>query len=91
MAERIAGALDARFVLLDEEWGVARLLWSPPGCRQDSVRLDFASMRGEGIRDDLRQRDFTCNAMAMRIGTHEDAATSTWEDPTGGMRDLRAN
>jgi putative nucleotidyltransferase with HDIG domain len=27
--------------------------------------------------------------MAMRIGPDGDAATSAWEDPTGGMRDLR--
>jgi len=90
VAKRIAAALDARFVLLDEEWGVARLIWSPTGDGQDSVRFDFASMRGEGIEEDLWQRDFTCNAMAMRIGPDGDAATSAWEDPTGGMRDLRA-
>lgn len=90
VAKRIASALDARFVLLDEEWGVARLIWSPAGNGQDSVRLDFASMRGGGIEEDLWQRDFTCNAMAMRIGPDGDAATSAWEDPTGGIRDLRA-
>jgi tRNA nucleotidyltransferase/poly(A) polymerase len=47
-------------------------------------------MRGEKIQEDLRLRDFTCNAMAMRIGPDGDDATSAWEDPTGGMRDLRA-
>ena len=78
------------YVLLDEEWGVARLVWSPTGgesgFRPARLRLHA---RG-GIQEDLWQRDFTCNAMAMRIGPDGDAATSTWEDPTGGMRDLRA-
>ncbi|MGW8321285.1 MAG: CCA tRNA nucleotidyltransferase [Thermodesulfobacteriota bacterium] len=90
VAKSVAAALDARCVLLDEDWGVARLIWSPAGKSQDSVRLDFASMRGEGIQEDLWQRDFTCNAMAMRIGPHGDDTVSGWEDPTGGMRDLRA-
>jgi tRNA nucleotidyltransferase/poly(A) polymerase len=89
VAKSIAAALDARYVLMDEDWGVARLICSPAAESQDSVRLDFASMRGESIEEDLWQRDFTCNAMAMRIGPEEDAAKSTWEDPTDGMRDLR--
>jgi tRNA nucleotidyltransferase/poly(A) polymerase len=90
VAGDLAGILDARYVLLDEDWGVARLVWSPTGNKEKIIWLDFASMRGDGIQEDLWQRDFTCNAMAMAITPDGEVEASTWEDPTEGLRDLRA-
>jgi tRNA nucleotidyltransferase/poly(A) polymerase len=90
VAERLAARMNARFVLLDEDWGIARLLLPQPEDHPDSVVLDFASMRGEGIQEDLRQRDFTCNAMAVKIPADGEAGTPAWEDPADGMKDLRA-
>ena len=89
-AGELAGILDARYVLLDDDWGVARLVWSPTGVKEKIIWLDFASMRGVSIQEDLWQRDFTCNAMAMPIGPDREAEASTWEDPTEGLKDLRA-
>ncbi len=89
-AERLARDLDARYVLLDEDWGVARLVWSPPGLDQEPLWLDFASMRGGSIQEDLQQRDFTCNALAMQIRPEGERNPPVWEDPTGGSKDLRA-
>ncbi len=89
-AERLAGLLGARFLLLDEDWGVARLVWSPPGEEQGPLRLDFASMRGQTIQEDLLLRDFTCNALAMPIHPDDNALSRVWEDPTGGLKDIRA-
>jgi poly(A) polymerase len=89
-ASRLAGLLDARYVLLDEAWGVARLVWSPPGCQGGTTWLDFATMRGETIQEDLCQRDFTCNAMAMPLDQGSRPGASAWEDPTGGLRDVSA-
>ena len=88
-ASRLAVLLDARYVLLDEDWGVARLIWSAPGRKEDPVWLDFVSMRGESLQEDLRQRDFTCNAMGVRIGEKDEPDAGWLEDPTGGLRDLR--
>jgi tRNA nucleotidyltransferase/poly(A) polymerase len=47
-------------------------------------------MRGESIQEDLWQRDFTCNAMAMPITPDGEAEASTWQDPTEGLKDLGA-
>ncbi len=90
LARRIADLMGARCFMLDEDWGVSRLIWSPPGDEEKIIRLDFAPLRGTTIHEDLWQRDFTCNAMAMRFGRDTVGETSAWEDPTGGMRDLRA-
>jgi len=67
----------------------------------DGERLDLATARAEeyetpgalprvragSIDDDLARRDFTVNAMAMRIGRSKRPALL---DPFGGRRDLRA-
>lgn len=89
-AGRLARILGARYVLLDEAWGVARLVWSLPGSKGKTTWLDFASMRGKTIQEDLRQRDFTCNAMAMPLDKGKSPETALWEDPTGGLRDVSA-
>lgn len=44
--------------------------------------VDVAPAAGQSISDDLRQRDFTVNALAV------DVATETLIDVTGGRRDL---
>ncbi len=50
--------------------------------------LDITEMRGETIQDDLYRRDFTINAIAVRIGNngHPDDVI----DPTGGQADIAA-
>lgn len=44
-------------------------------------------VRPAGLDDDLRRRDFTVNAMAIRLGP---APAPEWIDPLGGVEDLRA-
>ncbi len=90
VAKRIAAVLDARYVLLDEDWDMARLVWTPPEPPQARLLLDFAPMRGRDIGEDLLHRDFTCNAMAMKIGPDSGMEAPGWEDPTGGLSDLQA-
>ncbi|MBA4373297.1 MAG: hypothetical protein C0402_10620 [Thermodesulfovibrio sp.] len=56
--------------------------------RQDSADyLDIAELRGPTIEEDLRQRDFTINAMAMKIDRN--FSFSMVIDPFGGERDLK--
>ena len=84
LARKLAGMINARYVPLDDDWGVARLVWKLPGQGNTlPLNLDFATLQGEDIVEDLWQRDFTCNAMALRVN----ASNPQWEDPTGG-RDL---
>ncbi|MCP5100764.1 MAG: CCA tRNA nucleotidyltransferase, partial [Chloroflexi bacterium] len=57
--------------------------------------LDFARFRGNSLEDDLRERDFTINAMALpATATLEPAATavspSAIIDPCNGFTDLQA-
>ncbi len=46
--------------------------------------VDLAEIGSASIEEDLRRRDFTVNAMAFDLTTHE------WLDPFGGREDLAA-
>ena len=82
LARRVANALKADFMALDEERDTGRVIVT------DSVGartfLDFATYRGENLDADLRARDFTMNAIAF------DPRTQTLLDPLNGASDLRA-
>ena len=68
----------------EREDDAARVVWN-------GLTIDITGFRGgsESIEDDLRQRDFTINAMAVRlVDLVEDAAEPALIDPLGGHRDL---
>lgn len=48
--------------------------------------VDFTPLRAKTLEDDLRLRDFTINAMAIRLPV---GLSPVIVDPTGGMADLR--
>jgi len=50
----------------------------------DELVLDFTAFIGESLEQDLRQRDFTINAMAIDLDNLEEVI-----DPLGGQNDLR--
>ncbi|MCA9794197.1 MAG: HD domain-containing protein [Candidatus Eremiobacteraeota bacterium] len=75
LARRFADQLGATFVPLDPERQIARL------ALKDGTWLDFALLVGERLEDDLANRDFTINAMAI----HPDRGLV---DPLGGQADL---
>lgn len=52
---------------------------------QDEQILDFTSFIGENLEEDLRQRDFTINAMALDLNMPEHLI-----DPLNGAADLEA-
>jgi hypothetical protein len=83
LARRVADRIGGAYVVMDAERDVARVLRRAGGRRQ---QFDFAGLRAEGIVSDLRARDFTVNAMALRVAR-------VWGevlDPTGGRGDLAA-
>lgn len=82
LARRVANALGADYVTLDEEFDTGRVIHTA----EDGKRtyLDFASFRGKTLEDDLRDRDFTINALAF------DLRTQAILDPLEGAADLRA-
>jgi tRNA nucleotidyltransferase/poly(A) polymerase len=82
LARRVANAIHADFMVLDEERDTGRVIVFEP----DSTRtfLDFATYRGRDLEEDQRARDFTINAIAF------DLRTQTLLDPLNGASDLRA-
>ncbi len=80
LAPEVAQALGGRFVPLDEANQIARVVI--PGER--ALHLDFSTMHG-GIEEDLAQRDFTIDAIALDL---KQIDAPTFIDPLGGRRDL---
>ena len=87
VARRVAGMLDGRFVLLDEENGIGRVVLSGDDA---GLYLDFSTLRGD-IENDLSLRDFTIDAMAIELGENiaEIISPDSVIDPFGGRTDLR--
>ena len=83
VARLIADAFGGGFYVLDEVRDTSRVVLQPKGGAR--LVLDFASIRGESLEDDLRGRDFTLNAMAYHVSDPERLI-----DPLGGLADLRA-
>ena len=83
LARRVANALQANFMILDEERDTGRVIvLDPDGSR---TYLDFATYRGgASLESDLRDRDFTINAIAY------DVRADTLIDPLNGAEDLRS-
>jgi len=80
LARAVADALGGAFYPLDEERDTGRVIVRREGRR---VELDFARLRGPDLEADLRDRDFTLNALA--VGPDGELI-----DPTGGLTDLEA-
>ena len=82
LARRIANKLEGAFYPLDSERDTGRVVL----IHEDGTRtiMDFATYRGADIEADLRDRDFTINAIAY------DLATETIFDPLNGVSDVRA-
>ncbi|MEE8471800.1 MAG: HD domain-containing protein [Dehalococcoidia bacterium] len=80
LARRGAEVLGGKYVLLDRENGVARVVVSGKGRRW---YCDFAGLRGS-IEEDLAHRDFTIDAMAVRLA----GGGGEIIDPFAGREDL---
>jgi len=83
-AREVSAMLGGTFVLLDEAEDVARVVWQ-------GITLDFSGFRNQTttIEDDLGQRDFTINAMAVPLAPQTGGLVErTVIDPLGGVADL---
>ncbi len=78
MARYAADCLDGDIFVMDKERGVARVFAA-------GLVIDFARFRGAALEDDLRDRDFTMNAMAADLL----GDVSVLIDPLDGAGDLR--
>jgi poly(A) polymerase len=84
-ARRVAAALGGKYVLLDAENGVGRVV--VPG---ETCHLDFTTLDGD-IKQDLARRDFTVDAIALPLDESFEPAVDTARliDPFDGRGDLR--
>lgn len=78
-ARSLADHLGGHFVPLSEAHHVARVVVD----EGPVTSIDLATLRGN-IEDDLRARDFTVDAVAVRLDGQDEVI-----DPTGGVRDAR--
>lgn len=83
IARQVADAFEAKFVLLDEIHQVARVVLFQ---NEERWYLDFTTTRGS-IEEDLAKRDFTIDAIAMKLD-HLAAGWIQLIDPLDGLADL---
>ncbi len=82
VARRVADRLDGDIYVMDRERGVARVIVT---LQDKRICVDFARFRGDTLEQDLRDRDFTMNAMAVDLL----GDLQLLIDPLGGISDLR--
>jgi poly(A) polymerase len=84
-ARKIAAELGGKFVPLDAENGVARVIIPGEACH-----LDFSTLHGD-IEDDLGRRDFTVDAIAIPLDSHfsDEIDVTSLIDPFQGREDLQ--
>jgi poly(A) polymerase len=84
VASRVADDLDGKYVLLDEDNGVGRVVLS---ARDRKWELDFSTIEG-GIEQDLARRDLTIDAMAIELEELlRNPQSPVLIDPSGGQED----
>lgn len=81
LARTVANSLKADFMVLDSERDTGRVIIIEG---DTYTYLDFAAYRGATLEDDLRDRDFTVNAIALNL------RDITIIDPLNGASDIRA-
>lgn len=88
LARRLAEAAGGTLVTLDETTQVFRVAL---GRAYKTVRqVDVAEIQGGTIEADLARRDFTINALAMRVAPGKAWSLGGLLDPRGGWADLGA-
>ena len=91
LSELVTRQTGSKAVLIDRKFGTVRLIPSvqPEGIGQQYL-VDLSPLRGSSIFDDLYQRDFTINSLALNISVWRTDRGSSLLDPLGGIADLRA-
>ncbi len=85
VATRVASAIGGKYVLLDEINQISRVIVTDSGQHRE---LDFSTLRGD-IEQDLAQRDFTIDALAVKLDrSHGSLESADILDPLNGRQDL---
>jgi tRNA nucleotidyltransferase/poly(A) polymerase len=91
LASQVAKLTGSNPVLIDRKFGTIRLISSihSDGIEEPFV-VDLSPLRGPSIFDDLYQRDFTINSLALDMSTQWAPREVHLLDPLGGITDLEA-
>jgi poly(A) polymerase len=91
LAKSLAKETGTRLALIDRKFGTIRLI-APAGLNELSApyQVDLSPLRGSSIAADLKQRDFTVNALAVELSAWQADGTFDLLDPLGGLSHLRA-
>ncbi len=81
-AATYARLIKGRYVLLDAVEQTARVVY------RKRMFIDFTRLRGASIEEDLQERDFTINAMALPFAECMTSDVPRLIDPYGGKSDL---
>ena len=91
IASNVASAFGGKYVLLDKVNRIGRVILADREATEAGRQweIDFSSFSGS-IEQDLAQRDFTIDAMAIELGRLAAGGPDTQiRDPFGGLNDLR--
>jgi poly(A) polymerase len=86
LSQEVADATKGVVFPLDVLWGTWRVVIKT---RKKKTELDFSALMGPDIVNDLKQRDFTVNSMAIELQDFFRAGSFTLLDPMHGFSDLR--
>lgn len=79
IAKKFAEEINASFVLLDKEFGIARVV-------KDNRFIDICLIRGNTIYDDLADRDITMNAMAIPLKESYELRVMSYESKNSKLQ-----
>jgi poly(A) polymerase len=89
LAKLVAKQTGRKPALIDKKFGTVRFMPSVHSeLTEPPFVVDLSSLRGPTIFDDLYQRDFTINSLALDISTWWTAREIRLLDPFGGIADL---
>lgn len=80
ISKLVSEKLGGTYVPYAEERGTYKVVY-------EKTMMDFTQITGEDIEEDLGHRDFTINAMALRLNDFFDSNLII--DPFGGLRDIQ--
>ncbi len=84
LSKRWADLHRASFVPLDDFFGTGRIVLAS----EDLITVDVSSFKGSDIEKDLRMRDFTVNALAVRVADFLNHSMDRIVDVVGGREDI---
>jgi poly(A) polymerase len=86
LVKDVAREIGGRAFSLDEAFGTWRVILKK---KRKRTELDFSALQGKDIIEDLRQRDFTVNSLAIDLQNLASPGNPCFIDPLDGLGDLK--